>query len=106
MSNLRVDIFVKVSTDFMNGKNFTFNKSHFTMANGRIEARRFVPDLKNSEGRLPSQSRYRTPSPPSSNRLFTATTPPAAKKTIKRTVNNAVEYAHDKKYDVVASLHD
>ena len=31
-----VDLLFKVSTDFMNGKNFTFNKMKFTMTNGRI----------------------------------------------------------------------
>jgi hypothetical protein len=34
-----VDLLFKVSTDFMNGKNFTFNKKKYTMANGRLEAK-------------------------------------------------------------------
>ena len=31
-----VDVLFKVSTDFMNGKNFTFNKMKYTMADGHI----------------------------------------------------------------------
>ena len=41
-----VDVLFKVSTDFMNGKNFTFNKMNYSMTNGRLEAKKVGSDYE------------------------------------------------------------